>query len=249
MLNPLLQPSIDTTIRVTHKRENTTRPLTLKDIFKILRHLNLNTIRFNFTYLGFWKAIYFPVFVSKHARLSKLKGSFRIDAPLCPGMILLGFGNVGHIDRRVNKLIWEIEGNVVFKGAAIFKYGAKIIIARGAYLEIGNKFRMSSNSVLICYKKIVFGDNCRLSWDVQVMDTDFHKIKSLTGDHLNPPRDIIIGDHVWIGAKAMIMKGAKIMEDCVVASSSVVNKEIPGSHQIIAGMPAKVIKTGVTWDK
>jgi acetyltransferase-like isoleucine patch superfamily enzyme len=81
------------------------------------------------------------------------------------------------------------------------------------------------------------------------MDTDFHKIKSLEGDILNPAKEIIIGNHVWIGTKAMIMKGTKIGDECVVASNSLVTKEISGSNHIIGGIPGKVIKTGITWDK
>jgi acetyltransferase-like isoleucine patch superfamily enzyme len=44
------------------------------------------------------------------------------------------------------------------------------------------------------------------------------------------------------------MKGAEIPDDCIVAAGSIVTRSFEGSHQIIAGIPAKVVKTEVTWE-
>jgi acetyltransferase-like isoleucine patch superfamily enzyme len=215
-------------------------------LLKILWHINLKTIRFNFKYFKFADAIQFPVFVKKTI-FYKLKGKITIIPPLKPGMIKIGYGFVGHFDRGL-KAIWEVQGEVVFGGNALIKHGSKIVVGAMGRLELGEYFRSSPNSAIICNKRVVFGHSCRLSWDVLVMDSDFHKITTLEGEQINSPREIIFGDHVWVGAKATIMKGAKIYNNCVVASNSVVTKEIEGSNQIVAGMPAKVIRTGITWE-
>lgn len=217
-----------------------------RNLAKILWHFNFQTLRFNFKYFKFADAIKFPVFV-KRTIIYKLKGKISIVAPLEPGMIKLGYGFVGHFDKHL-KSIWEVQGEVIFKGNALFKHGSKIVVGPSGQLEFGEHFRTSPNSAIICNKKIVFGHNCRLSWDVLAMDSDFHRILTLEGEQINSPREIIIGNHVWIGAKASIMKGAKIYDNCVVASNSVVTKEIEGSNQILAGIPAKVIRTGITWE-
>lgn len=220
----------------------------LKDLIKIALNFNIKTLVFNFTYFSFRDAIRFPVFVKGKVRLNKTKGKIILPGNIQTGMILLGFGKVGHFDTASTRMIWDNEGEIIFRGPALLKFGTKIVVGKGALLELGEMFRISPNSCIICQKKIVFGKSCRISWDVQILDTDFHKIKSLTGEILNPPKEIIIGDHVWIGARAMILKGTRIPDDCIVASNSVLTKEIEGNHQIIAGMPAKVVRTGVTWE-
>lgn len=237
-------------IVVVHKRQKSVSPIKsyLKNCVNILIHLNYKTLRFNFKYLKLSDALKFPFFLKNNVLLDNLKGSVKIIGEIRPGMIRLGYGQVGHFDKR-NRCIWSVEGNVVFRGGALLKFGSKIVVGKGAYLEIGDGFRISPNSAIICFWKIVFGSSCRVSWDVQVMDTDFHKIKSLDGEVLNRPREIAIGNHVWIGVRALILKGASISDDCVVSANTLVSKEIPGNHQIIAGVPGKVVKSGVTWGK
>lgn len=218
----------------------------VRNLAKILWYINFQTLRFNFRYFKFADAIKFPVFV-KRTIFYKLKGKIRITAPLQTGMIRLGYGFVGHFDKKL-KAIWEVQGEVIFKGNALIKHGSKIIVGPTGNLEFGEYFRTSPDSVIICNKKIVFGKSCRLSWDVLVMDSDFHKIMTLQGEQINSPREIIIGDHVWIGAKASVMKGTRIYNDCVIAANAVVTKEIEGSNQILAGIPAKVIRSGIIWE-
>jgi acetyltransferase-like isoleucine patch superfamily enzyme len=53
---------------------------------------------------------------------------------------------------------------------------------------------------------------------------------------------VTISDDVWIGAGAVILPGVTIGEHVVVAAGSVVTKDVP-SHSVVAGVPAKVIKS------
>ncbi|MXO60558.1 acyltransferase [Altererythrobacter salegens] len=57
---------------------------------------------------------------------------------------------------------------------------------------------------------------------------------------------IIVGDNVFIGAGALILKGVAIGNDCIVGANSVVTKDVPSGH-IVAGNPAKIIKTTAEW--
>jgi acetyltransferase-like isoleucine patch superfamily enzyme len=231
---------------LTEQETSVTSGIGLRDILRIIRNLNFKTIRFNLTYFEWKDAIRFPVFV-KQTQFKKLQGKIIIDAPIRPGMIRIGYGYVGHFDRAL-KSIWEVSGQVTFKGSALLKFGSNIVVGPEGNLQLGEKFRISPQSSIICFKRIVFGNTCRLSWEVQVLDTDFHKIKTLDGEYINKPKDIEVGNHVWIGSRVSIMKGAKIGDDCIVAANSVVTKHLEGEHQVIAGIPAKVVRTGVTWE-
>ena len=53
--------------------------------------------------------------------------------------------------------------------------------------------------------------------------------------------DISIGNNVWICDNVVILAGAKIGNNCVIAANSVVNKEFP-DNCLIGGVPAKIIK-------
>ncbi|WP_295511921.1 acyltransferase [uncultured Sulfitobacter sp.] len=69
-----------------------------------------------------------------------------------------------------------------------------------------------------------------------------------SGERLNPPRDIVIGDHVWLAHGVRIMKGAQIGQDCIVGSRAMVFGEIP-ANSLAVGSPARVVRSGVTWDR
>lgn len=54
-------------------------------------------------------------------------------------------------------------------------------------------------------------------------------------------KQIVIGDNVWIGAKASILAGVKIESGCVIGANAVVTKNID-CNKVCAGVPVKVIK-------
>ncbi len=176
-----------------------------------------------------------------------MKGSVEISGPLHTGMIRIGTEEVGFYDRRHNRTIWENEGKIDFQGVTRIKYGASIIVAEGANLLLGEGFRISSASSIICYKSIEFGENCRISWETQILDTDFHKVFNEKKEHINPDKEIRIGNDCWIGHHSIIRKGTNLGDMVVIASNSMVNGNIPEHNVILAGSPAKIIKTSITW--
>ena len=67
----------------------------------------------------------------------------------------------------------------------------------------------------------------------------------LSHDHCRGLKaDTYIGENCVIGVRSMVMPGVSIGDSCIVAACSVVTKDVP-SHCVVAGNPAKVIKTGV----
>ena len=63
----------------------------------------------------------------------------------------------------------------------------------------------------------------------------------------NGNEGVRIGDHVWIGASAVILKGVTIGENSVVAASAVVTEDVP-PHMLVAGIPAKPIREIAGWE-
>ena len=56
------------------------------------------------------------------------------------------------------------------------------------------------------------------------------------------PKRVKIGSNVWIGSNVTILPGVEIGDGAVVGAGSVVTKNVP-EYSIVAGNPAKVIKT------
>lgn len=90
-----------------------------------------------------------------------------------------------------------------------------------------------------------FGSDCLLSWDILIMDTDFHPIKNDSGEILNPAAEIIFGNNIWIGCRSLILKGSYIPDGCIIAANSLISKKIVGSRQVLGGNPLSVIAQNI----
>lgn len=120
------------------------------------------------------------------------------------------------------------------------------------------------NNVLFNYPEfgdqLIIGKFCQIASGTRfIMGPANHRITSVTtypfnvfgGDwsQVTPPHmgqlphkgDIIIGNDVWIGRKSIIMPGVKIGDGAIIASYSVVTKDVP-AYGVVGGNPAKLIK-------
>jgi acetyltransferase-like isoleucine patch superfamily enzyme len=94
---------------------------------------------------------------------------------------------------------------------------------------------------------ISIGENCLFASEVDVTISDMHSIVDIaTGERLNYPRNVVIGDKVWIGQRALVLKGVTIGAGAIVGAGAVVTKDVPGQCAV-AGNPAQLVKKGVTW--
>ena len=59
-------------------------------------------------------------------------------------------------------------------------------------------------------------------------------------------KPIKIGNHVWIGQRATVLKGVTIGDGAVIAAGSIVTRDVP-PHSLVGGIPAKVLKENVEW--
>nr|MBQ4455475.1 acyltransferase [Clostridia bacterium] len=122
-------------------------------------------------------------------------------------------------------------------------YGADIVLFKGAALELGKDSFINSDCKIRCHRKIVIGDDCAISHDFTVMDSDAHK---LNGHSSTEP--VIIGNHVWIGTRVTILNGVHVGDGAVIAAGSIVTRDVPPGT-LVGGVPMKVIKENVTWEK
>lgn len=208
----------------------------------------IKTLRLNFHYLHIKDAIKLPILVSRHLRIKSMNGSVKIRKKISTGLIRLGFDTVGIFDNKKSRSIWELsDGEIEFFGKAEFGNGFKISVGNGGKLLFGDNFHLNAESTIICYKQITFGKNCLLSWDILIMDTDFHHIYDNEGNIINSPRPISIGDNVWIGCRNLVLKGSEIPSGSVVGANSTVTRKFTDGDSIYFGNPAKIIKRNIYW--
>ncbi len=130
---------------------------------------------------------------------------------------------------------------------------AEILVGSNNEVSIGSRTTAGGVSIVLKSSnntKINIGDDCMLSYNVIIRTEDAHVIYDCkTMQVLNKPQDVNIGNHVWIAAKTTVLKGTNIPDNCIIGTYSLLNKRFEEENCMIAGMPAKVIKTGVNWDR
>ena len=85
--------------------------------------------------------------------------------------------------------------------------------------------------------------------NVIIRTADGHPIYDLkTKERANLSRSIKIEEHVWLCDGVMVLKGVNIGEGAIVATRSVITRDVP-SHTICAGIPAEVVKKEVFWER
>lgn len=93
---------------------------------------------------------------------------------------------------------------------------------------------------------IFIGEDCMLAYGIEVRTSDSHPIFAHNGERINPSADVTLGKHVWVGAYCSILKGSHIGPGSILSTRSLVTSEV-GSNEIWGGVPAKLIRRGVTW--
>lgn len=123
----------------------------------------------------------------------------------------------------------------------------RISMGNNARLYIGDNTYIADFSNLLAVKEIHIGKNCAISWHVLFMDTSSHPLGFSGEAPQTRIAPIHVGDHVWIGCRAVILKGVTIGEGAVVANNAVVTRDVP-PRTLVGGNPARVIKEDVVWE-
>lgn len=111
----------------------------------------------------------------------------------------------------------------------------------GYNIHVGNNFYANFDCTILDVCEVHFGSDCMLGPGVQIY-TATHPIDPTernSGKEYAKP--IHIGSSVWIGGSAVINPGITIGDNAIIASGSVVTKDVP-PNVIVGGNPAKIIK-------
>ena len=134
------------------------------------------------------------------------------------------------------------DGILKINGEFRFYTGVFLVVNKGATLEVGSGYT-NNNVEINCFNSIKIGNNVAISKNVIIRDSDSHIINN---DEKKMVQPVVIGNNVWIGLGAIILKGVTIGDGAVIAAGAVVNKDVP-PKTLVGGVPAKVLKTNVDW--
>jgi len=160
-------------------------------------------------------------------------------------MLQLGYQRVGSLDVVNNRTIWEVRGKVVLNGKCIRIGSGSSITVIGECI-LGDSLIITGRSTIICRDKIVFGRNVLISWDVLLMDTDFHNIYDEEFQLINEDKPILIGDNVWIGCRSTVLKGTILPSNSIIAANSVVSGKME-KEGCIYSSNKRILKERVSW--
>lgn len=158
--------------------------------------------------------------------------------------------------------------NVVFRYCKFEIHGSGNVISIGDDCKLsglriytnsnGNRLVIGQNTIVNASKErrtlfnpcdggeIMIGENCLFSNNIEVHTTDYHHV-IVDGTITNPPQNVYIGTHCWIGLQCLILKGTKLADNSIVGARSLLNKEFADPNTIIAGNPGRVLKSDVSW--
>lgn len=139
--------------------------------------------------------------------------------------------------QMLEKSNFELNGNFTWhSGGDIRIFSGGRLVLNGGYCNQGVE--------ISCVKKIIIGRNCVIGRNVVIRDFDGHDI--LFQDSISGAAEVEIGNHVWLGARAMIMKGVKIGSGSIVAAGAIVTKNVP-PNTLVGGCPARILREDVSW--
>ena len=119
----------------------------------------------------------------------------------------------------------------------------------GNFVDIQDNVIFVNNDRIACMEgtKVYLGNDCLLSSDIVIRTGDSHSIVNSENERINMSLSIHIGDHVWIGQRAIILKGTKIERDSVIAAGSIVTRKTFVPNVVLAGNPANIVKRNINW--
>lgn len=141
-----------------------------------------------------------------------------------------------------------MEAGVRFLGSVSIRCGDRVTfrrgvsVAGGGSLVVGSATTINEDVIIACTQSVTIGSNCMIAPRAYILDVD-HRYESRQipisqqGCESAP---VTIGDDVWIGAYAVVLRGVTIGRGAIVAAHAVVSKDVP-EYAIVGGVPSRVL--------
>lgn len=173
--------------------------------------------------------------IMRGAKIYIDEGTFHVNNLWIPGL-----------KPKLGELILGPKSSLTVHGDFSLYNRTSVYLGPGASMELGKDSFFNNGCIIECHSKIIIGVACGISDNVRISDSDVHSML-LDGVKQENTAPISIGNHVWIGANSIILKGVTIGDDAVIAAGSVVTKNVP-AHTLVGGVPATILKENIEWE-
>lgn len=160
------------------------------------------------------------------------------------GTLMIGYKRIRG-SRMETRLAVEGNGTLkVERGSVVIYYGSEIHVFCGGTLTFAGQATINQQVQIICMESITIGHDVIIARDVVIRDNDGgHEILT---DGYRKTAPVTIGNHVWIGQGAMIMKGVTIGDGAVIGAGAWVVKDVK-PNSLVLGDPARAVQKDVRW--
>lgn len=122
----------------------------------------------------------------------------------------------------------------------------RIHVGPGAVLELGPGARIGDRTIVNVSSWISIGAGSEVSWQCQLLDTDFHELVRPDGTVRPVVAPVRIGRHVLVGTGVIVVKGVTVGDGAVIGAGSVLTTDVE-PHTVVAGNPARVVGRISDW--
>lgn len=146
--------------------------------------------------------------------------------------------NSYHTPEEIREIMAKLTGRPVDEHFNLFPpfytdCGKNLKLGKGVFFNAGCKIQDQGG--------VTIGNGCLIGHNVVIATLNHDKRLEHRGDCI--PAPVIIKDHVWIGANAVILPGVTIGEGAIIAAGAVVTKDVP-AHATAGGVPARTLEKG-----
>jgi acetyltransferase-like isoleucine patch superfamily enzyme len=153
---------------------------------------------------------------------------------------------------------WHTDGFVFFGRALEIEIGATGRVDFGRFVwigdrtkvrchegrvEIGAKTVMGQECTITAYQHIRIGQQCVIADKAMFIDFDHGVVEVERPIRMQGiyKRDVEVGNNVWIGYGACILRGVRVGDNAIVGTNSVVTKDVP-ANAVVGGIPARILR-------
>jgi len=176
---------------------------------------------------------------------------------------MLNFKYARLLLRMLRRKLW-LGGRLKLDGIAFVGPGVVLQVGKGARLELGRwswighgtkiraheglvsigaKTVMGQECTISSFQHVKIGRECVIADRVMFIDFDHGVVEVERPIRLQGiyKRDVNVGNNVWIGYGACILRGVTVGDNAIIGANSVVTKDVP-ANAVVGGLPAKVIR-------
>ena len=185
--------------------------------------------------------------------LLRFMGRNRMLTPEYARLILrLGLRRLRHRRRLITDGLAFIGPGVVLQ----IRPGAHVELGRWSWIGHGTKIRCHEGLVSIgaktvlgqectisAYQHVSIGRECVIADRVMFIDFDHGMVEVERPIRLQGiyKRDVNVGNNVWIGYGACILRGVTVGDNAVIGTNAVVTRDVP-ANAVVGGVPARIIR-------